>query len=114
MTTRLEPGTVLYVVRSRSRPKNRHPSSTSPVTLTGDFLGSLPWASPEQADGIGEQIDVRSDVYSLGVILYQLLTNGQFPYRVAGTMRAMPSACSGLSTNCTVTTARWTLRSSAS
>lgn len=57
-----------------------------PVTMTGQFLGSLPWSSPEQADGRSDRVDMRSDVYSLGVILYQLLT-GAFPYTVEGSMR---------------------------
>lgn len=56
------------------------------ITITGTFLGSLPWASPEQAEGAVSQIDMRSDVYSLGVILYQMLT-GKFPYEVVGNMR---------------------------
>lgn len=56
------------------------------MTLTGQFIGSLPWASPEQAEGVPGNIDVRTDVYSLGVMLYQMLT-GQFPYRVVGAMR---------------------------
>ncbi len=54
--------------------------------MTGEFIGSLPWASPEQAAGRPDQIDVRTDVYSLGVILYQMLT-GRFPYEVVGNMR---------------------------
>ena len=53
------------------------------LTLTGQFLGSLPWASPEQAAGDQRRIDVRSDVYALGVIAYHLLT-GAFPYPIAG------------------------------
>jgi len=53
------------------------------MSMTGDFMGSLPWASPEQAAGTPDQIDVRSDVYALGVMLYQVLT-GTFPYAVAG------------------------------
>jgi hypothetical protein len=56
------------------------------MTMTGQFIGSLPWASPEQAEGRPERIDLRTDVYSLGVILYQLLT-GRFPYQVIGSMR---------------------------
>ncbi len=56
------------------------------VTLTGQFVGSLPWASPEQASGSPDNIDVRTDVYSLGVVLYQILT-GQFPYSISGGMR---------------------------
>ncbi|MBM4017930.1 MAG: DUF1080 domain-containing protein, partial [Planctomycetes bacterium] len=58
-----------------------------PVTVTGQFLGSLPWASPEQAEGLPGKIDIRSDVYSLGIILYQMLTDGHFPYDVSGSMR---------------------------
>lgn len=59
----------------------------SPVmTMTGQFVGSLPWASPEQAEGAPEKLDIRTDVYSLGVILYQMLT-GKFPYEVVGNMR---------------------------
>lgn len=51
------------------------------VTLTGQFLGSPAWCSPEQIDARPSAIDVRSDVYSLGVVLYNLLT-GTFPYSV--------------------------------
>jgi WD40 repeat protein/tetratricopeptide (TPR) repeat protein len=56
------------------------------MTITGQFVGSLPWASPEQAEGVPTKIDIRTDVYSLGVILYQMLTS-KFPYEVIGNMR---------------------------
>ncbi len=56
------------------------------MTITGQFVGSLPWSSPEQAEGSPDKIDLRTDVYSLGVILYQMLT-GRFPYEVVGSMR---------------------------
>jgi len=52
------------------------------MTQTGQFVGSLPWASPEQAEGRVADVDVRTDVYSLGVLLYQMLT-GCFPYPLA-------------------------------
>lgn len=58
------------------------------MTETGEFLGSLRWSSPEQVERIPGKIDLRTDVYSLGVILYELLT-GQPPYPALGSRREL-------------------------
>jgi len=53
------------------------------MTQPGEFAGTLAYASPEQLSGESGLIDTRSDIYALGVLLYELLT-GRMPYDVSG------------------------------
>ena len=58
------------------------------MTAAGEFMGTFAYASPEQVSGNPDLVDTRTDVYALGVILYEMLL-GQRPYRVTGSIAQM-------------------------
>lgn len=69
----LEPKVLDFGLAVQRNASERH------LTRSGEVLGTLDYFSPEQAHA-GQDLDARSDIFSLGVILYELLT-GRLPFR---------------------------------
>ncbi len=58
--------------------RERGAGAITGLTLTGEVLGTIRYTSPEQLEG--RRVDVHTDLYSLGVVLYEILC-GRLPYR---------------------------------
>lgn len=63
----------------------RRPGLDDRVTRAGGFAGTLACASPEQVSGEEDAVDARSDIYSLGLMLYGVLT-ARRPYDTDGSL----------------------------
>lgn len=72
-----QPHIVDFGLARRADPLMRE--DEDPLTQSGEFLGTLAYASPEQLSGHPELVDSRTDVYALGVILYELVA-GSLPH----------------------------------
>lgn len=61
-------------------------SARATITHPGDVIGTLRYMSPEQAwGGTAGAIDERSDIWALGIMLYEIVTAGDYPYSLEPT-----------------------------
>lgn len=69
-------------------------AAASVLSEMGTIKGTLPYMSPEQTSGDSRNVDLRTDVYSLGVILYELLS-GRYPYetQTVSVVQAIRTIC---------------------
>ena len=79
-----ENGVVKVIDFGVARSTDSDVATATIVTEAGTLLGTLSYMSPEQCDADPLALDVRSDVYSLGVMLYEMLC-GKLPYDVSKT-----------------------------
>jgi eukaryotic-like serine/threonine-protein kinase len=66
-----------FGIAKLSDPRGFHTDSSKALTSSGTLIGTPEYMSPEQARG--DPLDARSDIYSVGIVLYQLLV-GKVPF----------------------------------
>jgi hypothetical protein len=87
----LKPANILIDYEGRARLTDfgvAKAAGNARLTATGTALGTPNYMSPEQAMGKNEELDVRTDVYGLGAILYECLT-GLPPFNEASAVETM-------------------------
>jgi serine/threonine-protein kinase len=60
--------------------ESEHAATSKRLTLPGSVLGTPHFMAPEQARGLMHEVDARSDLYAVGVVLYRAIT-GHLPFR---------------------------------